>query len=192
MGQHVALASDALGQAIGVVAGLAERQVARLTDERLNGGLPAFLHRGTAGLNSGLMGAQVTATALLAELRCLGAASQHSISTNGANQDVVSMGTIAARLTATRLERCQEILAILALAVAQAMDLCEPVAVSFPSQHGDSKSGGFSPTALALWAELRRLSPALTEDRPLSEEIMLVAQRIAQGPAPRAEANDPC
>jgi tyrosine ammonia-lyase len=192
MGQHVALASDALGQAIGVVAGLAERQVARLTDERLNGGLPAFLHRGTAGLNSGLMGAQVTATALLAELRCLGAASQHSISTNGANQDVVSMGTIAARLTATRLERCQEILAILALAVAQAMDLCEPVAVSFPSQHGDSKSGGFSPAALALWAELRRLSPALTEDRPLSEEIMLVAQRIAQGPAPRAEANDPC
>ena len=42
MGQHVGLASDALGTALVVLAGLAERQVARLTDETLNRGLPAF------------------------------------------------------------------------------------------------------------------------------------------------------
>ena len=73
MGQHVGLASDALANAIVVLAGLAERQIARLTDETLNRGLPAFLHRGPSGLNSGLMGAQVTATALLAEMRSMGA-----------------------------------------------------------------------------------------------------------------------
>lgn len=124
MGQHVGLASDALSNAVIVMAGLAERQVARLTDERLNDGLPAFLHRGAAGLNSGFMGAQVTATALLAELRAgAGAASIQSISTNGANQDVVSMGTIAARQLRRRLELTRQIQAILALAVAQAMEM---------------------------------------------------------------------
>lgn len=70
--------------------------IARVTDERLNAGLPAFLHRGPTGLNSGLMGAQVTASALLTEMRCLTPASVHSISTNGVTQDVVSMGAIAA------------------------------------------------------------------------------------------------
>ncbi|MCU0906400.1 MAG: aromatic amino acid ammonia-lyase [Rhodobacteraceae bacterium] len=124
MGQHVGLASDALSNAVIVMAGLAERQIARLTDERLNDGLPAFLHRGRPGLNSGFMGAQVTATALLAELRAGGgAASIQSISTNGANQDVVSMGTIAARLVRKRLELTRHIHAILGLALAQAMDL---------------------------------------------------------------------
>ena len=124
MGQHVGLASDALSNAVTVMAGLAERQMARLTDERLNDGLPAFLHRGAPGLNSGFMGAQVTATALLAEMRAsAGAASVQSLSTNGANQDVVSMGTIAARLLRQRLDLTRQIHAILALALAQAMDL---------------------------------------------------------------------
>jgi len=70
------------------------------------------------------MGAQVTATALLAEMRAsAGAASVQSLSTNGANQDVVSMGTIAARLLRQRLDLTRQIHAILALALAQAMDL---------------------------------------------------------------------
>ncbi|MEL6317750.1 MAG: aromatic amino acid ammonia-lyase, partial [Pseudomonadota bacterium] len=91
MGFHVAFASDALKNATLTLAVLAERQIARVTDERLNGGLPAFLHRGPAGLNSGLMGAQVTASALVAEMRVSAApGSVQSISTNGANQDVVS------------------------------------------------------------------------------------------------------
>jgi tyrosine ammonia-lyase len=168
MGQHVALASDALSTAATVLAGLAERQVARLTDERLNQGLPAFLHGGEAGLNSGFMGAQVTATALLTEIRATGPASVHSISTNGANQDVVSLGTIAARLAAGKLRTVAEIHAILALCVAQAMEHC-----------GRSASGGFSPAAQALHAAVRRISPPLDTDRPLSDEIAAMAEAIA-------------
>ncbi len=182
MGQHVALSSDALGQAISVLAGLAERQVARLTDERLNNGLPAFLTRGPEGLNSAFMGAQVTATALLAEMRCLGPASIQSLSTNGANQDVVSMGTIAARLTATRLERMQEILAILALAVAQAMDI-------LADRAGTScEHAGFSPQACAVHAFIRGHSAPLTEDRPLGDEITRISRKIVEGPPPRPPA----
>ena len=173
MGQHVALASDALCSSICVMAGLAERQIARVTDERINGGLPAFLHDGQAGLNSGLMGAQVTATALVAEMRSQGPVSPHSISTNGANQDVVSLGTIAARHTRRQLRRASEVLAILAMCVAQGMRLA-----------ARTGRGGHSSAAEALRAQILEVSPPLDDDRPLSEEIAHLALHIrAQDPA---------
>lgn len=174
MGQHVGLASDALANAVVVLAGLAERQIARLTDETLNRGLPAFLLRGPAGLNSGLMGAQVTATALLAEMRTSGAGSIQSLSTNGANQDVVSMGTIAARLAADKLATLTQIQAILALAIAQAVDILEK----------DSPGPAFSGHVLALRAMVRGSSPALMEDRPLGREIEALAAALAQSDPP--------
>ena len=169
MGQHVGLASDALATALTVLAGLAERQIARLTDERLNCGLPAFLHGGRAGLHSGFMGAQVTATALVAELRSAGPASLQSISTNGANQDVVSMGTIAARRARDAAARASEILGILALTVAQAIDL-------------RTREGGprFSRSADALREAVRAVSPALEDDRPLAGDIAAMA-RVLRG-----------
>ena len=172
MGQHVALASDALGNAISVLAGLAERQIARVTDEQMNGGLPAFLSRSQSGLSSGFMGAQVTATALLAEVRALGPASVQSISTNGANQDVVSMGTIAARLARKKLEMTHQILAILALSLAQAIDILGP-------------HRGFSANARALHAWLRARAPEMLDDRPLGREINDLASEIAHQPPPQ-------
>lgn len=173
MGQHVALASDGLAMATMVIAGLAERQIARITDEKLNDGLPAFLHGGTAGLNSGFMGAQVTATAILAEMRATGPASTHSLSTNGANQDVVSLGTIAARLAAARLRNLAEIQAILALCVAQAMEL-----------RGGPDCEGFSAPARALHGAVRAVSPPLCADRPLAEEIDAMAEVVASTSPP--------
>jgi tyrosine ammonia-lyase len=173
MGQHVALASDALSTGVSVLAGLAERQVARLTDERLNQGLPAFLHGGEAGLNSGFMGAQVTATALVAEMRATGPASVHSLSTNGANQDVVSLGTIAARLTEAKLRTLSEVQAILALCVAQAME-----------HRGGPECRGFSPAAQALHRMVRKISPPLSADRPLAEEIAAMTDAIAAATPP--------
>ena len=173
MGQHVALASDALSTAITVMGGLAERQVPRRTDERLNRGMPAFLHGGAAGLNSGFMGAQVTASALLAEMRATGAGSVHSLSTNGANQDVVSLGTIAPRLAAGKLRTLAEIQAILALCVAQAME-----------HRGGENCRDLSPAARALHAAVRRISAPLSTDRRLSEEIAAMTDAIAAASPP--------
>lgn len=180
MGQHVGLASDALAQAVTVLAGLAERQIARLTDERLNRGLPAFLHRGPAGLNSGMMGAQVTATALLAEMRSIGPASVHSISTNGANQDVVSMGTIAARLLGQKLGLLTQIHAILALCVAQSIDILDS-----RSEHSHGKDAGFSDNARTLHQLIRSKSAALLEDRPLGQDIETLAATMARYAPPK-------
>ena len=170
MGQHVALAADALSNAVLVTACLAERQIARLTDERLNRGLPAFLHRGAGGLNSGFMGAQVTASAILAEMRATGGgAAIQSLSTNGANQDVVSLGTIAARLTASRLDDLTTLHAILALAVTQALELRAEIA-----------EGSASAAAQALALHIRSASPPLQEDRPLAEDIARTAALLTE------------
>ena len=173
MGQHVALASDALGTAVVVLAGLAERQIARLTDEKLNAGLPAFLHGGQAGLHSGFMGAQVTATSILAEMRATGPASVHSLSTNAANQDVVSLGTIAARLAAGKIACLAEIQAIQALCVAQAMEA-----------RGGTTCRGFSPAARRLQAVVRTVSAPLSADRPLADEIASMAAILASTSPP--------
>jgi tyrosine ammonia-lyase len=176
MGQHVALASDALSNAALVLAGLAERQVARLTDERLNRGLPPFLHRGRCGLNSGFMGAQVTATALLAELRATGGgAAMQSLSTNAANQDVVSLGTIAARLTADRLSGLTQLHGILALAVAQGVEL----------RQGVRPDARIAPATAQLVAWVRRHAPTLGEDRPLGPEIEEIGRAIARTAPPQ-------
>ena len=175
MGQHVSLASDALSNALCVLAGLAERQIARITDETLNRGLPAFLHEGIAGLNSGLMGAQVTATAVLAEMRTSGAGSVQSISTYGANQDVVAMGTIAARLTQSKLIALFEIQAIMALCVAQAIDI----------EMSKAATKAFSPQALALRDYTRSVSERLIGDRPLGSEITELSSLMAQNGPPQ-------
>lgn len=172
MGQPVALVSDSLTTALTVLAGLAERQIARITDETLNRGLPAFLHGGDVGLNSGFMGAQVTATAIVAEMRTRGSASVQSISTNGANQDVVSMGTIAARHSSHARTDLSEVLAILALIVARGMDLT-----------GDRSA--YSGSARQLLDYVRSISAPLTQDRPLSADICAVAKCLREyAPAP--------
>ncbi|MEM7529424.1 MAG: aromatic amino acid ammonia-lyase [Pseudomonadota bacterium] len=169
MGSHVALASDLLANATLTVAQLAERQIARVTDERLNRGLPPFLHRGEPGLNSGFMGAQVTATALLAEMRTRAVpAAVQSISTNAANQDVVSMGTIAARNAALQLDDTAQILSILALAVVQGIDIVDL----------RGEGAGFSPVSRMIHAQVRALSAPLERDRPLSDDIARIAAWI--------------
>lgn len=164
-GQHVAFASDALALAVIKVAIHAERCLARLTDVTQNKGLPAFLHGGRDGVNSGFMGAQVTASALIAEMRSRGTpASIQSIPTNANNQDVVTMGTIAARKTAEHLDLAYQVLAIHALAVAQAAEL-----------RGGATLGGFASASRDVVTWVRTIAPSLGTDRSLSREIMAVA-----------------
>jgi len=168
-GQHIAFASDALANAVITMAVHAERRIARLCNPRLNKGLPAFLQSENTGLQSGFMGAQVTASALLAEMRTKATpASIQSIPTNGDNQDVVTMGTIGARRTAELMELLHTILAIDALMVAQAID--------FRSEHSSGFSAGKAVAALLDW--VRCQVPALTSDRPLHKDIAQVTRRI--------------
>jgi len=167
-GQHVAFASDTLLLGVAKLAIHAERCIARITDRAQNQGLPAFLHGGPDGVNSGFMGAQVTASALIAELRTRAVpASIQSVPTNANNQDVVTMGTIAARKTADVLDLVYLVLSIEALALAQAAEL-----------RGGSALAGFAPASQALVGWIRETAAPLIADRPLAPDIERLAARL--------------
>jgi tyrosine ammonia-lyase len=161
-GQQIAMVSDY--ERIGLIklALLAERQIERLVNWRYSRGLPPMLAGGVPGLNSGLSGAQLLATSLAAEARLLGtAASIQTISTNANNQDVVSMGCIAAKMTRAMLPLLWKILAIEAITVVQAADL-----------RGQEKVLGDD--FKKLYDLVRGVSPKLDNDRPLNEDIARV------------------
>jgi histidine ammonia-lyase len=162
-GQQIAMVSDYLRIGLIKLALLADRQLERLLNWRYSRGLPPLLAGGAPGLNSGLAGAQLLATSLAAEARLLGtAASIQTIPTNANNQDVVSMGCIAAKMTRAVLPLLWKLVAIEAIALAQAAD-----------QHPqDEVMGG---DYRKLHQLVRRVSPELQSDRPLAEDIERLA-----------------
>ncbi|MFF0879789.1 tyrosine 2,3-aminomutase [Micromonospora aurantiaca (nom. illeg.)] len=120
-GQYVAMASDFLNIAITEIGVLAERQLNRILDPHLNKLYPAFLALGDEGLFSGLQGSQYLATSIASENLDLAApASIKTIPSNGQNQDVVSMGLIAARKSLHLLDNVNTIVSVLVAACYQA------------------------------------------------------------------------
>jgi histidine ammonia-lyase len=161
-GQQIAMVSDYLRIGLIKLALLADRQIERLVNWRYSRGLPPLLAGGAPGLNTGLGGAQLLATSLAAEARLLGtAASIQTIPTNANNQDVVSMGFTAAKMTRTVLPLMWKLLAIEAMALAQAADLRAPKVI----MGADYRK---------LYDLVRSVSPTLRGDRPLADDILKV------------------
>jgi histidine ammonia-lyase len=122
-GAPLALAHDYLSIAVCQLAGISERRTERLLNPSLNEGLPAFL-ASKPGLESGLMMAQVTAAALVAELRVLASpASTGSIPTSGNQEDFVSMGMTSALKLEQAVSLARMVVAIELLAATRALDL---------------------------------------------------------------------
>ena len=122
-GAPLALALDFLAIALCQLAGIAERRIERILNPSLNEGLPAFL-ASRPGIESGLMMAQVTAAALVAELRVLASpASTGSIPTSGNQEDFVSMGMTSALKLEQAVTLCRMVIAIELLAATRALDM---------------------------------------------------------------------
>jgi histidine ammonia-lyase len=165
-GQPLALALDLAAIALAQLGGIAERRIDRLVNP-LTSELPAFLTR-SAGLESGLMLAQVTAAALASENKVLAhPASVDSIPTSGNKEDFVSMGMGAALKLQSVVTNVQTILAIELLAACQALDLLLPL-----------RSGRLAERARA---EVRRVSPPVTSDRPLHTDIARISDLVRDG-----------
>jgi histidine ammonia-lyase len=166
-GQPIAFALDFLAISISAIAGISERRVERLVNPALSEGLPAFLAAG-AGLNSGFMMPQVTAAALVSENKVLGhPASVDSITTSGNKEDYVSMGMTAALKLKRVIQNVRNVLAIEALAAAQAVDLLAPL-----------KPGKRAQQALK---EIRAVSPMVSQDRSIAPDIARVNEVIRDG-----------
>ncbi len=165
-GQQIAMVSDYLRMGLIKLALLADRQIERLVNWRYSRGLPPLLASGAPGLNTGFGGAQLLATSLAAEARLLGTpASIQTIPTNANNQDVVSMGCIAAKMTRTTLPLVWKLLAIEALTLAQAAD----------ARGRDKVLGG---DYRKLYELVRSVSAEMKGDRPLTEDIQRVTELL--------------
>lgn len=125
-GDYISLEMDKLKIAITKLTMLAERQLNYLLNSKINEILPPFVNLGTLGLNFGMQGVQFTATSTTAENQMLSNPMYiHSIPNNNDNQDIVSMGTNAAVITAKVIENAFEVLAIELITIVQAIDYLE-------------------------------------------------------------------
>jgi histidine ammonia-lyase len=126
-GQPVAVALDALALATVGLASIAERRLYRMLDAKRSNGLPAFLV-GDSGLNSGFMLMQYSAASLVSECKSLAhPASVDSIPSSAGQEDHVSMGMTAARHAREIVTNAELVVAMEAIAAAQALDLRAPL-----------------------------------------------------------------
>ncbi|WP_432011210.1 aromatic amino acid lyase [Streptomyces cucumeris] len=180
---HVGQAMDSLKTTVAGLANLLDRQLALVVDEKFNAGLPPNLivarppDDPEAGLHHGFKGMQIAASAVTAEaLKQTGPVSVFSRSTEAHNQDIVSMGTIAARDARTVNGLVREVAAIHLLALAQALDLRGVEAAS--------------PAVRAVHRLIRKHSAFVTHDRRLDHDIEAVIGLIETGALRRATGID--
>ncbi len=166
-GEPLAFQLDFLAVALCALSAISERRIDRLVNPALNEDLPPFL-AGHAGLESGLMMAQVTAAALVGENRVLAhPASTGSITTSGNKEDFVSMGMTSAVKLQRVLRNTRSVLAIEALAAARALDLLAPLRSSNVLEIARSR--------------IRAVSPPIGGDRAFHLDIAAVETLIAGG-----------
>ena len=166
-GEPIAFALDFLAIALSALAGISERRLERLVNPALNEGLPPFLAPG-AGLNSGFMMPQVTAAALVSENKVLAhPASVDSITTSGNKEDYVSMGMTGALKLRRIVENTRNVLAIEAMAAAQALDLIAPLKTGKRGQRA--------------YEAIRAVSSKMERDRAIYGDFVRIAEVIAGG-----------
>jgi histidine ammonia-lyase len=126
-GAPLGLACDLLAIAAAEVGAIAERRTDRLLDAERSHGLPPFL-ADDPGVDSGLMLAQYTQAAMVAENRRLAApASVDSLPTSAMQEDHVSMGWGAARKLRAAVANLARIVAVELTCAARGLDLRAPL-----------------------------------------------------------------
>lgn len=178
-GGHIAFAMDSLKNLVANLADLLDRQLAQLVDPKFNHGLPANL-TGVEGLrasiNHGFKAVQIGASAWTAEaLKNTMPASVFSRSTECHNQDKVSMGTIAARDCLRVLELSEQVAAAALVAAVQGVELRQRL-----GGLAATDCAPLQPALTQTLAEVREISPFLTEDRALEAELRALVAAIRE------------
>src|SRR5579875_988049 len=156
-GAPIAFACDFLAIAAAEVGAIAERRTDRLLDASRSHGLPPFLAP-DAGVNSGLMIAQYTQAALVADNRRLAApASVDSLPTSAMQEDHVSMSWAAARKLRRVIDNLRRILAVELVCAGRGLEWRSPLAPA--------------PATAAALRALRERVPGIGPDRHLAPEL---------------------
>ncbi len=170
--EPVAFAADIIALALAEIGAVAQRRVALMVDPTLSHDLPPFLTP-DPGLNSGYMIAEVTSAALMSENKHLATPCATDSTPTSANQeDHVSMAAHGARRLLRMNANLSTILGIEALCAAQGVEFRAPLKTA--------------PRLGAAIGALRRIAPALGEDRVLAPEIEDAAGLVRDGGLIRA------
>jgi histidine ammonia-lyase len=165
-GAPVAIAADLCAIALAQLVTISERRSDRLVNPALSE-LPAFLTT-DSGLHSGYMMAQVTAAALVSEVKTLAhPASVDTIPTSANREDHVSMSMGAALKAQRALELALRVIAVEVLCACQAIDLLAPLKSSDALER--------------VHARVRSIVPRLAGDRPPAPDIEAICRLIADG-----------
>ena len=155
-GDYVSFEMDKLKLAVVKMTMLAERQINFLMNDKLNERFPPFLNAGILGLNYGMQGMVFSATSTTAENQSLSnSVYVHSIPCNNDNQDIVSMGSNAARITKEVIENAAQVLSMFMLALAQAADF-------------DNLKDRLSPASKDVYQQIRKIVGRIEKDEPIS------------------------
>lgn len=170
-GGHVAMVADTLKTQVANVADLMDRQLVLLNDPVQNGGLPENLNAVTGDerfAHHGFKAMEITASALTAEaLKLTMPASVFSRSTEGHNQDKVSMGSIAALDFQQIADLTESVAAVHLIACAQAVELRGVAHVS--------------PRIAELHQAVRAHIPSTLYDRPMDGDIIKARELVRRG-----------
>ncbi|AEV32217.1 HAL/PAL/TAL family ammonia-lyase [Owenweeksia hongkongensis] len=165
-GDYVAYEMDKLKIGITKLSMLCERQLNYLMNHQLNDRFPPFMNLGKLGLNFGVQGVQFTATSTTAENQTLSfPMSVHSIPNNNDNQDIVSMGSNAALMAKKVIDNSFQVLAIEAVAIAQAIDYID-------------EKEKLSANTLKFHKMIRNFVGTIKDDRFLAEEIAQLTNHL--------------
>ena len=165
-GAPVAIAADLCVLATAQLVTISERRSDRLVNPALSD-LPAFL-TSDSGLHSGYMMAQVTAAALVSEIKTLAhPASVDTIPTSANREDHVSMSMGAALKADRALHLATRVIAVEILCACQAIDLLAPLTTS--------------PALQRVHARVRSIVPRLAGDRPPAPDIEAITRMIEEG-----------
>ena len=161
-GEYVATALDELKAGMVKLTMLSERRTNFFLNNKTNRRFPPFMNLYKPGLSLALQGLQFVATSTTALSQTLGFPHRlHSIPTNGDNQDVVSMGTDGALLTAKVIDNAYIVLTIELITLLQAVDHL-------------GIQNKLSQKTKALYFGARKLLPIIHTDRVLSKELHLL------------------
>lgn len=173
-GGHIAFAMDSLKVCVANLADLMDRQMALLVDPKFNNGLPRNLSGASgerAAINHGFKAVQIGVSSWTAEaLKNSMPASVFSRSTEGHNQDKVSMGTIAARDCMRVLQLTEQ--------VAAAMILASVQAVRIRLQAGELEERQIPAGVKFFMDTVTTESPAVIEDRPLEPDLRMFTKFV--------------
>ena len=171
-GEPMALPFDFLGIAASELADASERRTERMVNPALSNGLTAFLTT-EAGVNSGFMIVQYAAASMVSENKIYAhPASVDSIPSSANQEDIVSMGTTAARKAKMILQNTQDVLADELMTACQAIDIRRRL-----NTHGQ----GMTPLHEALYQHVREKVAFYEIDREIWPDIRAVEAMIRSG-----------